>query len=199
MPRKKQDPTEPTWEEVVALQRDVKRLKAKVKVLEVDLRNADDALESQEKTAKERLSKNQSLRESNDKLRAHVNDLNFKVCNAQRNELELNRQMGELEVRLARALGRTYVVSHSDEMATLVGALAQVSDFAKLTLEKEYGGQGWSKRSDPVEARLRQVVTICEQAIGKMAKDGPSKDAKAVEHTESADQYAEKHPESRYD
>lgn len=167
----------PTWDEYVELKRTNGRLIAEKKALTEELQEAlDDNVSMSERL--DQIPVFKKARENADEARCSaLNDLQ----KARTEVVELNRQLGSLEVRLARALGRTYVVSHSDEMATVVGALAQIADYARASLPTT--PRPFFAPGDPLEGRLRQIVSICEHTIGKMAKDEPPPgiERKAVE------------------
>jgi len=159
--------TFPTWVEYARLQRLNARLSAENQVLKEEISDAA-------KTIRQGISRAQARREQTEELERNVEESAKKLESTNRNldraldeVVRLQAENGALEARLARALGRTFVVSKDDEVAMLVSALVQVKEWCAHDVESADAGEKHSilKSSRPELARIRQVLGTVTRAL----------------------------------
>jgi hypothetical protein len=164
----------PTWEELARARRVNERLKSEVKVREEEIEALEQQIELDEGRRERRRAKAIESRERIEELEALVaqsevaDGIRTGHIDELRSDIErLNLENGQLEARLARALGRTFVVSRDDEMAAVVSSLLSIREWCQATVDqedRENCGQV-IKYSPPGYARVRQVLAEVKRVL----------------------------------
>jgi chromosome segregation ATPase len=155
----KKNQESPTWEDIARLRRLNQKLSAEVVVLKEEIAGLETEKAEHEDEA-------EGLQKSFDKksvtlkrVEAALLRLDLDVQTKARLIVRLEQENGELEARLARALGRTFVVTKNDEIAALVSGLVQIAEWCEHNVGRagEKPARMVVNEYDVDKARLRQL------------------------------------------
>jgi hypothetical protein len=170
MPKLKRDPLPsityredlPSWEELVALRRQLLESRATSKHLSHELHQAHGAAIGRDELEQE-LNVKESARV---RLAEKVNDQKAMLEEQHRIIQQLELENGTLEARHARDMGRVVVVGVQDDMATLVTALDQIRQYCEASIPPDNGAI--SGDPDPRLGRIRQVKGLADRALAEV-------------------------------